>query len=58
MAGGRRMEAVLPAGLHASRLQREGVVTSSVTVALLSDVTSMGPQPAFSSAAQSLPSKF
>lgn len=47
MAGGRRMEAVLPVGLHASRLQREGVVTSSVTVALLSDVTSMGPTASF-----------
>lgn len=48
VAGGRRMEAVLPAGVHASRLQREeGVVTSSVTVALLSDVTSMGPTASF-----------
>jgi len=47
VAGG-RTEAVVHAGVHASRLPKEErVVTSSVTVVLLSDVTSMDPIPSF-----------
>lgn len=45
---GVKIEAVARAGVHASRLPKEErVVTSSVTVVLLSDVTSMDPIPGF-----------
>ena len=43
-----KIEAVVHAVVHASRLPtEERVVTSSVTVVLLSDVTSMDPIPSF-----------
>ena len=41
-------QAVVHAGVHASRLPKEErVVTSTVTVILLSDVTSMNAMPSF-----------
>lgn len=47
VAGG-KIEAVVHAGLHASRLPKEErEVTSSVTLVLLSDVTSMDAIPSF-----------
>jgi len=52
-------EAVYCAGIHASRLPKEEeVVTSSVTVILLGDVTSMDPTASFHLCPSVLPSKF
>lgn len=52
-------EAVYCAGIHASRLPKEEeVVTSSVTVILLGDVTSMDPTASFHLCPSVLPSEF